>query len=266
MAEFIRMGTLARLGSAALVVAGGAHLLPSVAAIGPLRRRLLPRLSGSGDRGHLALTFDDGPDPAATPAFLDGLADARVRATFFLIGTQLAANPDLGRRIVACGHEVAVHGWTHRAHLLRTPRAITKDLSRASACVREVTGQVPVFWRPPHGIATGAGLAAARRLGLRPVLWTADGRDWRPDATAASVIARIESTLDGGGVVLLHDSGTQSAPGAWQAALAALPLLVDACRSRGLDPGPLSEHGIGDSPHWLRLERTGALREHRLRR
>lgn len=225
-----------------------AHLVPSVAAIGPLRRRLLPGLCGIGRADHVALSFDDGPDPASTPAFLDALDAADVRASFFVLGEHLARHHELLRRIADSGHDVGVHGWTHRANLLCTPTATAAELTRTVDRVREVTGRAPRYWRPPYGIPTGAGLLAARRLRLRPVLWTADGRDWRAGSSAAGIVARIGTALAGGGVILLHDSDRMAAAGAWRGALAALPLLLARCAELGLRVGPLSQHGLtGDA-------------------
>jgi peptidoglycan/xylan/chitin deacetylase (PgdA/CDA1 family) len=222
------------------------HLVPSVAAMAPHHRAVLPKLCGRSGAHHVALTFDDGPDPRSTPQFLDALAAHGVRATFFVLGTQLAAHPELGRRIVDDGHELAVHGWSHRPLLLRGPRATAHDLRRARDLVASVGGVPPRYWRPPHGIPTGAGLLAARRLGLRPVLWTADGRDWRTDASGDSVAGEIVARLEPGAVVLLHDSDVTSAPGAWRSALAALPHLLEACARRRLAVGPLREHWDAD--------------------
>jgi peptidoglycan-N-acetylglucosamine deacetylase len=219
-----------------------AHLLPSVGTVPALRRRLLPTLSGRSDAAHVALTFDDGPDPESTPRFLDLLERIGVRATFFLLGSQAASHPELARRIVADGHEVAVHGWAHTPHLLRTPWAVRADLTRAYDCVRDTTGARPTAWRPPNGVLSGAGLLAARQLGLRPVLWTADGRDWRADATPASVLTRIEAQLGPGGTVLLHDSDITSAPGSWASALGAVSALAELCGRRGWRIGPLRDH------------------------
>jgi peptidoglycan/xylan/chitin deacetylase (PgdA/CDA1 family) len=229
-----------RLAAVPLAVAAGAHLLPSVLTVPPLRTRVVP--PARADATHVALTFDDGPHPASTPAFVDLLARIGVRATFFVLGSQLAEHPDLGTRIVGGGHEIAVHGWSHRPHLLRQPAAILSELRRAVEAVRTMTGVLPTFWRPPHGILTGAGLWAAHRLGLRTALWTADGRDWRADATRTGITARIESQLRPGGVVLLHDSDVASAPGSWRAALAAVPDVVAACARRGWAVGTLAAH------------------------
>jgi peptidoglycan/xylan/chitin deacetylase (PgdA/CDA1 family) len=216
--------------------------LPSVTAVAPLRRRLTPRLAGVTDAPHIALTFDDGPDPESTLAVAEQLARVHVTATFFVLGEQLAAYPGIGRRLVTAGHEIAVHGWQHLPHLLRSPGSIDADLLRTVRVITQVTGIRPAYWRPPHGIATTSALLSARRLGLQPVLWTADGRDWRRDASAASICDRVTADLRAGGVVLLHDSDSQSAPGSWRHVVRAIPNLVGYCRDHGWTVGPLSQH------------------------
>lgn len=233
---------VARATAAAVAVAAAGYAGPAVASWPLLRTRLLPGLAGIGRPDHVALTFDDGPDPASTPAFLDALAASGTKATFFLLGSMLMHAPELGRALVAAGHEVGVHGWEHRYGTLRTPGALYDDLARARDLIGDVTGRQPVFFRPPYGVLSAGSLAAARRLRLRPVLWSAWGRDWAPDATAGSVLSTIRKDLAGGATVLLHDSDCTSAPLSWQAALGALPLVVDECAGRGLRVGPLAEH------------------------
>jgi peptidoglycan/xylan/chitin deacetylase (PgdA/CDA1 family) len=218
------------------------HAVPSVLTIPVVRRVASPRLSGVGTARHVALTFDDGPDGRSTHLFLDELARLGVQATFFLLGAQADAHPDIAKRIVAEGHEIAVHGWTHRPHLLRTPWDVRADIAHACDVIAQLTGEQARFWRPPNGIVTGGGLAAARQLGLQPVLWTADGQDWRADATGPSVAERITGRLRGGGTILLHDSDITSAPDSWRAALAALPDLAAHCMTQGWALGPLREH------------------------
>jgi peptidoglycan/xylan/chitin deacetylase (PgdA/CDA1 family) len=235
-------------GRAAAAALGGAlvagHLLPSVAAIAPLTRGMFPALCGRSAADHVALTFDDGPHDEATPKLLETLDALDVRATFFVLGGQLARHPDVVIRMHGDGHEVAVHGWTHRPHLLRTAAGIWTDMRRATRAVRELTGEPPLWWRPPHGIPTGASLAAAQALGLRPVLWTDDGRDWRADATPGSIRRRLGARVGSGAVVLLHDSDLTCAYGSWRPVLEVLPDLVADWRARGWTVGPLRDHGL----------------------
>lgn len=235
--------TAGAVGAGGLLALGAAHVVPGALWLRRVRLRCWPALSGVGRPDHVALTFDDGPDPASTPRFLDLLAARGVRATFFLLGQMLTRAPGLGADIAAAGHELAVHGWAHRNLLLSGPRATRVDLARARDAVGEVTGQAPRLVRPPYGVITGGALLAAARLGLTPVLWTAWGRDWTAGATPQTVLATVLRDLRGGGTVLLHDSDCTSAPGSWRSALGALPGLLDACAEHGWRVGPLRDHG-----------------------
>ncbi|MGW7099588.1 polysaccharide deacetylase family protein [Streptomyces sp. NPDC054838] len=203
----------------------------------------MPRLSGRGNPGHVALTFDDGPDPRSTPHFLRLLAQHGVHATFFLLGSQAQRSPGLVREISAAGHEVGIHGWLHRPLLLRGPRATLDDLARARDTIATTTGERPVLFRPPYGVMSTAAHVAARRLDLDPVLWTCWGEDWTARATPESVHRTVTSDLAGGGTILLHDSDCTSAPGAWRATLGALPRILETCARRRYQVGRLSDHG-----------------------
>jgi peptidoglycan-N-acetylglucosamine deacetylase len=236
----------ATLATAALALGALAvsHAGPGVTAIGPLRQRFFPRLAGQGRADHVALTFDDGPDPAWTPAFLEVLAKSQVHATFFMLGSMAAREPALAAEVAAAGHEVAVHGWAHRYTVLRSPWAVADDLVRARDAVAGATGAQPRFYRPPYGVLSSGALAAARRLGLTPVLWTCWGREWTAGASPRSVWATLTGNLTGGATVLLHDSDCTSPPGSAAAGLGALPLLLDECALRRLVAGPVAEHGL----------------------
>jgi len=226
-------------GPVAGVVAG--WVAPLVLGVPPVREWMRPGLAGRGRARHVALTFDDGPDPEGTPRVLEALDRLGWTATFFLLGSQVARYPRLAAQVVAAGHEVAVHGFTHRSHLVRGPADVTRDVDRAARLVADVTGQVPVWFRPPYGVLTAASLVAARRAGLRTVLWTAWGRDWE-GGSGGRVAAIVAQQLRPGGTVLLHDSDCTSAPGSWQATVAALPLLARLIEPWDCAVGPLREH------------------------
>ena len=227
--------------SAALAVA---HVGPSVVRVTPGAYRLLPRLHGVGRPDHLALTFDDGPDPRSTPAFLEALAALGWTATFFMLGAMVRRAPRLAAEVAEAGHEIGVHADDHRSHLRRSPRGVLADLTRAVSVVEDATGARPVWFRPPYGAISSGTLLATRRLELQMVLWTSWGKDWRAAATPSSVVADLGRRLVPGATVVLHDSDCVSAPGAWQTALRSLPLLAERVRALDWKVGPLRDHGV----------------------
>jgi peptidoglycan/xylan/chitin deacetylase (PgdA/CDA1 family) len=116
-----------------------------------------------------ALTFDAGPDPDATPAALDALDAAGLRATFFLLGERLMRHPALAREAAARGHELALNGdeWVEHASL--RPQAARDDLARGLGAFEAATGRRPRFYRPPHGRFSEASLDACLHLRMEPV-------------------------------------------------------------------------------------------------
>ncbi len=235
------------LGTLGLVLAGGAivHFLPGAVAWRSARCRLLPALSGVGRLDHIALTFDDGPDPRSTPKVLEALDSLGWRATFFVLGGRVREARGLTKEIVARGHEIGIHGDQHTSHLRRPATWTVPDVRRARDTVEEVTGESPRWFRPPYGALSASSLVAARRAGLQLVLWTTWGRDWRADATGRTVAADVRRTFVPGATVLLHDSDITSASGSWKATLDALPILAEAWHRSGLTVGPLHDHDVG---------------------
>jgi peptidoglycan-N-acetylglucosamine deacetylase len=256
MRERNALATWAAAGGAASVAvsvaasaAAIAHAGPGVTAIAPVRRRFFPSLSGLGARDHIALTFDDGPDPRSTPRFIELLSERRTQATFFLLGSMVQRAPGLAAELTAAGHEVGVHGWDHSYTLLRGVRDIRDDMARARDVVAEATGTPPAFYRPPYGVLSTAAIFAARNLGMTPLLWTCWGREWAAGATPESVLATIRRNLTGGATVLLHDSDCTSPPGSCLSALGATGPLLEECSVRGWRVGTVSDHGIGQPNH-----------------
>jgi peptidoglycan/xylan/chitin deacetylase (PgdA/CDA1 family) len=196
-----------------------APVLPSAArALGVART--LPADSG------VALTFDDGPHPEGTPAVLEVLARAGARATFFVVGEQVARRPALAAEIVAAGHAIALHGHRHRLQLRLSAHEVEEDLARGSAAVVEATGVRPELHRPPYGIYSPAGLQAARTAGLTPLLWSRWGKDWRRLTTPGRIAKRATRNLSAGDVILLHDADFYSAKRSHNRTAAALPLII----------------------------------------
>lgn len=228
---------LTRLAAALAGAAAGAQLAPAIVGCpgitGTVMRIVRPLPAGA-----VLLTFDDGPHPAGTPAVLDKLAAAGVLALFFVVGEQLVAHPELGRRIVAAGHEVAVHGWDHRREPSLSPRASIRGIQRTAAAVTDICGRAPQWYRPPYGVATGTTLLAAHRAGLTPLWWTRWGRDWSPRATPKTIAARLLGQhrplgTGTGDILLLHDSDVYGTPGSWRRTADAVDRTIALARARG---------------------------------
>ncbi|MEO7421183.1 MAG: polysaccharide deacetylase family protein [Ornithinibacter sp.] len=227
----------AMVGIGALTFTGA----PAVTSIGPLRRHLAPKLSGISSSPHIALTFDDGPDPTSTPAFLDLLTHHQRRATFFVLGSQATANAPLLRRMVSEGHELALHGWTHRCTPAIPPTRLLRQLQEAQHVVEDIAGMATSWYRPPYGVLSTETMLACRTLNLTPVLWSAWGREWERSATPARIVASVQRTLRPGGTILLHDTDRHAPRGDWRSTLVATAALLSGPLESG-HLGPLREH------------------------
>ena len=241
---------LAAAGAAAGLTGAAAalHAAPVLARFAPIGNRVAPRLVGWGRADHVALTFDDGPDPASTPAILAELDRLGWHATFFMLGGMARRSPSLVADLVAAGHEAAVHGDAHRSMLSRGPRAVRRDIQGATDAIADAAGVAPSWFRPPFGALSSGAVAGARRAGLTTVLWTTWGRDWRAEATPETVLADVVRRDLAGGTILLHDSDCESAPGSWRATLGSLAPLAEHLQARGLSVGPLRDHGLQRHP------------------
>lgn len=228
--------------AAATAIGAAAEWGPMLTSIPRLRRAAQLGLSGISTRHHIALTYDDGPDPASTPSFLTMLERHEVSATFFVLGEFVVQNKSLVAEMSAAGHELAVHGWNHQCLAWKPPGRLADQLRRTRHTVEDLTG-VPVHWfRPPYGVITGRGLLAVRQAELSPVLWSAWGRDWGRRATPESIATTVFASIKPGGTALLHDTDRTAAPGSWRSTLAASELMLNRWRAQGVPVGPLREH------------------------
>ncbi len=203
-------GMYAGLGAAAgLGLAAGGY---AYAAMWPASQIFGQALIAPPRAGELALTFDDGPNPAWTPRLLDILATHDVRATFFLVGRYAQAEPALVRRIVEAGHLIGNHSWSHPNLAITASSRICQELHETAQTLEQITGAPVRYFRPPFGARRPIVLHLAREMGMLPVLWNAITNDWRePSAERiAERLARKINNLEQDGWatnIVLHDGG-----------------------------------------------------------
>lgn len=153
----------------------------------------------------VALTFDDGPSPY-TDRLLRILNDADARATFFLIGNKVAADPAGAQRIAGAGMEIGSHTWEHPDMTAIPSADVTAQFTRANDAIRSATGSTPTLWRPPGGLTDAAVNARAAEFGLAGILWDVIPFDWINDADTAATRYMLMTQIKPGSVVLFHDT------------------------------------------------------------
>jgi peptidoglycan-N-acetylglucosamine deacetylase len=160
--------------------------------------------------GELALTFDDGPNPACTPRLLNLLAQYGAKGTFFLLGSFAKQEPGLTKQIADGGHLIGNHSWSHPNLSLSAPARIREELRRTRETLEQLIGQPIRYFRPPFGARRPYVLRTARRMGMTPVLWNAMTSDWKepsPDRIAERLTEKIEANHRRGRAsnIVLHD-------------------------------------------------------------
>ncbi|MFO1327039.1 MAG: polysaccharide deacetylase family protein [Rubrivivax sp.] len=218
------------------------HALLTATGLWPRSRWLGPNVTRlPGSRAQVAITIDDGPDPAVTPAVLDQLDAAGARATFFVIVERAAAQPALLREIVRRGHSVQNHSHAHRKHFsLWGPGAMERDIARGQALLAELTGRAPHAFRAPAGLRSPLLDPVLHRLGLHLVSWTRRAFDTRV-GDPARVLRRLSTGLAAGDILLLHDGHAAHGADGRPVILNVLPTLLQRCRDAGLQTVTLDE-------------------------
>jgi peptidoglycan/xylan/chitin deacetylase (PgdA/CDA1 family) len=223
------------------------HALMTVAGLWPRSTLLGPNLvrlpAAAARRGEVALTIDDGPDPQVTPAVLDLLGQAGVRASFFCIGEAVRRHPALARRIVADGHAIENHSERHPHHFAMFGLGgFRREVAAAQHTITDATGVAPRFFRAPAGLRNPLLQPVLAELGLTLASWTRRGFDTvRNDPER--VRARLEHGLAAGDILLVHDGHAARDATGTPVVLRVLPGLIARLRDAGLRPVTL-EQGV----------------------
>ena len=182
--------------------------------------------------GEIALTFDDGPNPAFTPRLLELLDHQGVKATFFLVGKYARQQPALTQLIAANGHLIGNHTWSHPNLASTAPQKVREELRTTSEALEQIIGKPIRFFRPPFGARRPHVLHTARELGLTPVTWNAMTNDWaEPSAAriATTLSAKIDKFYARGYAtnVVLHDGGHREPAANREPSITAAGLLLE---------------------------------------
>jgi peptidoglycan/xylan/chitin deacetylase (PgdA/CDA1 family) len=186
------------------------------------------------DRKVVALTFDDGPNPNATPLILDTLAEKGVRATFFVLGSHAERWPELVRRISHEGHQIGNHGYFHRKLQFKSPFYVSRDIRLGIRAIKRAGVAAPRYFRAPHGFRSPWTTPIASSYGERTVGWSLGV--WDSDRPGVDDIVR--RTIEGvapGSIVLLHDGDGYNPDGDRLQTAAALPRIIDALKDEGYE-------------------------------
>src|SRR2546428_508654 len=185
------------------------------------------------DEPYIALTFDDGPSATLTPKLLDLLAAHHIKATFFVIGENVAEHPEIVSRAAREGHEIGNHSWSHPNLAKMSQESVRSQLQRTDDAIKSATGTRPTLLRPPYGSITDREKRWIHdEFGYRIILWDVDPYDWKRPGPAV-VRNRILKETQPGSIVLSHDIH----PGT----IEAMPSTFDALEARGFKFVTVSE-------------------------
>ena len=213
-----------------------AGLWPRSRLLGPNWTRLP---AASRARGEVAITIDDGPDPAVTPRVLAQLEEQAAKATFFCVGERVERHADLAREIVRRGHTIENHSHRHRHNFsLLGPGAMRAEIARAQDGIAQVTGSAPRFFRAPAGLRNPFLEPVLESLQLRLASWTRRGFD-TVNGDPRAVYRRLVRSLEAGDILLLHDGNAAVGTNGQPVILEVLPRLLGTVRERQLTPATL---------------------------
>ena len=156
---------------------------------------------GLQEKKKIALTFDDGPDSEYTPMLLDGLAERNVKATFFVIGKQAEAQPQVMERLVKEGHLIGNHTYNHVDIQHMTASAAKEEILKANEIIAKYTGEEPCFLRPPFGSGSSR---LEKEIEMIPVLWTIDTMDWSCQ-NESRICSTVYREVEENSIILMHD-------------------------------------------------------------
>lgn len=186
---------------------------------------------GNPNSKKVALTFDDGPEDVYTPQILDILKEKDVKATFFVLGQNVKAYPELLQQIHQEGHSIGNHTWDHAKLPTLTEAQLIENVQSTTEEIERITGVKTDLFRPPYGFIKDEQVEMLNNLGYRSIMWTIDTNDWS-GASADEIMSRVNRNVLPGGIVLQHNFRV---PGQLDGTIEALPQIIDQLRAQGYE-------------------------------
>ena len=242
--EMSRPPSLAPATTATTATPSATNAAPIASLAIPPTNKSLPRRAAYNScnvsDNSIAITFDDGPHPQLTPKLLDLLKERGIKATFYVVGKNVEAYPEIAKRIIEEGHELGNHTWNHPSLTKIGAAKVKSEMDRTTEIIVKTTGVRPATMRPPYG-ATNATLNKKldEEFGMKVILWSVDPQDWKyrnADRVASQLIENTKS----GGILLAHDIHAST--------IAAMPRALDALTAKGFKFVTVSELLAKDGP------------------
>lgn len=195
----------------------------------------------------IALTFDDGPNPATTTRILDLLKKYNAKATFFVLGQNIAGNEEILKRMVAEGHEVANHSFTHPNLTTLSPEQVKQEIEQAQVAIEKVIGKRPTMMRPPYGAVNQT---VMNTMNLPAIYWSVDSLDWK-SRNPQAILSVIQANTHPGSIILMHDIREPTAD--------SLEPVLQYLQSQGYVLGTMTDLvGKNLNPQYVYYDRTSA--------
>ncbi len=195
----------------------------------------------------IALTFDDGPNPATTTRILDLLKKYNAKATFFILGQNIAGNEDILKRMVAEGHEVANHSWSHPNLTTLPPEQVKQEVEQTQVAIEKAIGKRPTMMRPPYGAVNQT---VMNTMNLPAIYWSVDSLDWK-SRNPQAILSVVQANTQPGSIILMHDIHAPTAD--------ALEPVLQYLQSQGFTTGTMTDLvGKELNPQFVYYDRTSA--------
>ena len=194
--------------------------------------RSLPIYSVGRDDNKIAISFDCAWGTEHTDAILENLANAKVRATWFMVEFWSTKYPEYVKKIDAAGHEIGTHSKTHSYMSKLSQTEIEAEIKSSSDAITQITGKRVELFRPPYGDYNNLLIDTVNAMGVDPIQWDVDSLDWK-DLSAADIASRIVDKVKSGSIILCHNNGLHTAE--------ALPVLIDKLHAKGFEFVPIGE-------------------------